>query len=330
MEVRLMCDELPKILRRRRRRDGACRTQRQPGKALTAKPHLPKATVVSQRGDTASLESRAASKVKQTLKPVVLYPSGSPHRSRVSVEAPKSTASATTKCSQAGKGSKLHTSVPVSANIHRHHYLAAYSTAPKDESQSPQAVVGPSESTRVSSLYGTAVDALFHPKASVKTAAPDISWQTSGNAAHTPPTRNTRNQDECSEIRHSSLLCHSSVARKNAWVREVVRDDLERFTTEDLVPVQNAAITTIAFVTIPPGSRFPRVPFMSIREPWMSVAGRPPEPHMAPGSDIRMPRIVQPTHQQMLAQSQCFAQPTFSISCVFDGFRFELSADARA
>ncbi|KAL3257056.1 hypothetical protein MRX96_046531 [Rhipicephalus microplus] len=47
---------------------------------------------------------------------------------------------------------------------------------PKDESQSPQAVVGPSESTRVSSLYGTAVDALFHPKASVKTAAPDISW----------------------------------------------------------------------------------------------------------------------------------------------------------
>ncbi|KAH8031494.1 hypothetical protein HPB51_017767 [Rhipicephalus microplus] len=42
MEVRLLCDELPKILRRRRRRDGAFRTQRQPGKALMVKPYLPK------------------------------------------------------------------------------------------------------------------------------------------------------------------------------------------------------------------------------------------------------------------------------------------------
>ncbi|KAH7964107.1 hypothetical protein HPB51_027668 [Rhipicephalus microplus] len=42
MKVRLLCDELPKILLRRRRRDRAFRTQRQPGKALTAKAHLPK------------------------------------------------------------------------------------------------------------------------------------------------------------------------------------------------------------------------------------------------------------------------------------------------
>ncbi|KAH8026306.1 hypothetical protein HPB51_019456 [Rhipicephalus microplus] len=47
MAVRLLCDKLPKILRRRSRRDEAFRTQRQPRKALTAKPHLPE--VVAKR-----------------------------------------------------------------------------------------------------------------------------------------------------------------------------------------------------------------------------------------------------------------------------------------
>ncbi|KAH8024925.1 hypothetical protein HPB51_002339 [Rhipicephalus microplus] len=51
MEVRLLWDELPKILLLRRRRNGAFRTQRQPGKALTAKLHLPKGMqyFISQR-----------------------------------------------------------------------------------------------------------------------------------------------------------------------------------------------------------------------------------------------------------------------------------------
>ncbi|KAH8019544.1 hypothetical protein HPB51_019971 [Rhipicephalus microplus] len=60
MEVRLLCNELPKILLRRRRRDGAIRTQRQPGKALTAKPHLPKPPKKAEESGDPASEDKAA------------------------------------------------------------------------------------------------------------------------------------------------------------------------------------------------------------------------------------------------------------------------------
>ncbi|KAL1466617.1 hypothetical protein MTO96_026475 [Rhipicephalus appendiculatus] len=228
------------------------------------------ATKLSQHSDTASSASRAASDVKRASQSPQTGPSRSPRRSGASVEVGESMASTTTKCSQARKGSKRRTSVPVAPKLHprRSRGTTIQSSrnvhdSLKDDSRSPRTMVEPSASSRASSVYRTAMDALFRRKPPVNTAAADIAWQASANATHAPPTRNTRNlKDECSAIRRSSLHRPSTDASQKAPV-EVQCGDIGRFTNEQLpLSVRNTAVTTIASVTVPPGARLPRVPFM--------------------------------------------------------------------
>ncbi|KAH6926791.1 hypothetical protein HPB50_022176 [Hyalomma asiaticum] len=158
-------------------------------------------------------------------------------------------------------------------------------------------------SARVSSALRTAMESVFRRKRPLNGAAANsIAKQTSANATNSIPRRSTGNQKEdCPAVRSPSLESPSE-ANQNAQLAQVLCAMVS--THENLpMPTRIAPATTVASTTFPPGARFPRVPFMYIRGPWMSVAGRHPEPRMAPGFDPRMPRAAQFSESQMLTET---------------------------
>ncbi|KAH7972882.1 hypothetical protein HPB52_018437 [Rhipicephalus sanguineus] len=168
---------------------------------ITAEEAPRRATTLSQHGDMASSASRAASKVTQASKSPQIGPRRSPRRSGASVEAPTVAASTTTKGSQSRKDSKHRTAMPVAPKLHRRRARGTTVESSRsvhgsleDDSRIQRTMIEPSASTRVSSVFRTAMDAMFRRKPPVNAAAPNnIVRQTSANATRALPMRNTCN-----------------------------------------------------------------------------------------------------------------------------------------
>ncbi|XP_037577034.1 proteoglycan 4-like [Dermacentor silvarum] len=171
------------------------------------------------------------------------------------------------------------------------------------------ATLAPTVSARVSSAFRTAMDAVFHRKPPFKGGAPNnIPLQTSVYATHTLPRPTApKPEDQCSATHRSSeraSLRPSAEANQGTHSRTL--RVVTRKSANEQLPVQNAPVTTVMAVEIPPGARFPRVPLMLIRGPRMSAGS--PEPRMPPGSAPRMLRGVEP---RMLTDSSFWQRPHF-------------------